>query len=65
MTARMNRRLYGFFTKRLDEAGLEQVPNGRVDRGKRWDLGALLRTVVGAMLVGAESLADVEELTIG
>ena len=63
MTARMNRRLYGFFTKRLDEAGLELVPDGRDDRGKRWDLGALLRTVVGAMLAGAESLADVEELT--
>ncbi len=43
MTARMNRRLYGFFAKRLDEAGLELVPDGRDDRGKRWDLGALLR----------------------
>jgi hypothetical protein len=43
MTARMNRRLYGFFSKRLDEAGLDQVPDSRDDRGKRWDLGALLR----------------------
>jgi hypothetical protein len=63
MTARMNRRLYDFFTKRLDETRLDQVPDGRDDRGKRWDLGALLRTVVGAMLAGAESLAEVEELT--
>jgi hypothetical protein len=63
MTARMNRRLYGFFTKRLDEAGLDQVPDDRDDRGKRWDLGALLRTAVGAMLAGAQSLADVEELS--
>ncbi len=63
MTARMNRRLYGFFAKRLDEAGLELVPDGRDDRGKRWDLGALLRTVLGAMLTGARSLADVEEMT--
>ncbi len=62
MTARMNRRLYGFFAKRLDEAGLELVPDGRDDRGKRWDLGALLRTVLGAMLTGARSLADVEEI---
>jgi hypothetical protein len=63
MRARKNRRLYGFFTKRLDEAGLDQVPDGRDDRGKRWDLGALLRTAVGAMLAGAQSLADVEELS--
>jgi hypothetical protein len=63
MTARMNRRLYGFFTKRLDEAGLHQVPDGRDHRGKRWDLGALLRTTVGAMLAGAKSLAEVEELS--
>ena len=63
MTARMNRRLYGFFTKRLDEAGLDQVPDARDDRGKRWDLGALLRTAVGAMLAGAKSLGDVEELS--
>jgi hypothetical protein len=40
----MNRHLYGFFSKRLDEAGLDQVPDSRDDRGKRWDLGALLRT---------------------
>jgi hypothetical protein len=32
MTARMNRRLYGFFSKRLDEAGLDQVPDSRDDR---------------------------------
>lgn len=63
MTARMNRRLYGFFTKRLDEIGLDQVPDGRDNRGKRWDLGALLRTVVGGMLAGARSLAEVEELS--
>ncbi len=63
MTARMNRRLYGFFTKRLEEAEFDQVPDGRDERGKRWNLGALLRTVVGAMLAGAQSLADVEELS--
>jgi len=63
MTARMNRRLYGFFSKRLDEAGLELVPDGSHDRGKRCDMGALLRTVVGATLAGAKSLAEVEELS--
>lgn len=60
---RMNRRMYGFFRKRLDEAGLDQVRDARDDRGKRWDLGALLRTLVGAMLAGAKGLADVEELS--
>jgi hypothetical protein len=54
---------FGFFTKRLDEAGLDQVPDGRDDRGNRWDLRALLRTTVGAMLAGAKSLAEVEEHT--
>ncbi len=63
MTARMNRRMYGFFRKRLDEIGLDQVRDNRDDRGKRWDLGALLHTVLGAMLTGARSLADVEEMT--
>ncbi len=63
MTARMNRRMYGFFRKRLDEIGLDQVRDNRDDRGKRWDLGALLHTVLGAMLAGARSLADVEEMT--
>ncbi len=40
-----------------------QVRDNRDDRGKRWDLGALLHTVLGAMLAGARSLADVEEMT--
>jgi hypothetical protein len=31
--------------------------------GKRWDRGALLRTAVGAMLAGAQSQAEVEELS--
>ena len=63
MTARMNRRLYGLLSKRLDEVGLEQVPDRRDERGKRWQLGALLRAVTGAMLGGAKSLAEVEALS--
>jgi hypothetical protein len=63
MTTRMNRRLYGMLAKRLEEAELDRVPDGRDDRGKRWSLPALLRCVLGAMLAGATSLAEVEALS--
>lgn len=64
MTARMNRRIYGMLSKRLDEAALDTVGDGRDDRGKRWSLETLLRSVLGAMLAGARSLADVEALSL-
>ena len=60
MTARMNRRLYALLAKRLDEARLEGVRDPRQPRGKRWALSALLRAVLGGLLSGARSLADVE-----
>ena len=63
MTARMNRRIYGLLGKRLDEIGFDEVRDDRGERGKRWQLGALLRTVTGAMLSGAKSLAEVETLS--
>jgi hypothetical protein len=63
MTARMNRRMYGMVRKRLDEARLDEVPDPRDRRGQRWDLGALLRGVLGAMMAGAKSLAQVEEMS--
>ncbi len=49
--------------KRLDEAALDEVDDRRDERGKRWPLGSLLRAVVGAMLSGSRSLADVEALS--
>jgi hypothetical protein len=55
--------MYGMLRKRLDEVGLDEVPDRRDERGQRWDLGALLRSVVGAMLAGAKSLSDVEALS--
>jgi hypothetical protein len=64
MTARMNRRIYGLLSKRLDEVGFDQVRDDRDERGKRWDLGALLRATTGAMLGGAKSLAEVEALSV-
>jgi len=63
MTARMNRRIYGMLSKRLDEAKLEEVTDERDERGKRWQLPTLLRCVIGAMLAGATSLAQVEEVS--
>ena len=60
MTARMNRRLYGLLTKRLDEAQLDDVRDPRDARGRRWKLSTLLRAVLGGFLAGAQSLADVE-----
>ena len=63
MTARMNRRFFGMLSKRLDEAGLDDVADERDDRGKRWQLGALLRAALGGMLAGAKSLAEVETLS--
>lgn len=63
MAARMNRRLFGMLSKRLDEAGLDEVADERDERGKRWQLGALLRAALGGMLAGAKSLAEVETLS--
>lgn len=63
MAAQMNRRIFGMLAKRLDEAALDEVEDGRDDRGKRWPLGSLLRAAVGAMLSGSRSLFDVEMLS--
>ena len=49
MSSEMNRRLYGLLSNRLDEARLDEVADGRDDRGKRWGLGALLRATRCAM----------------
>lgn len=63
MHTRMNRRIYGLLSKRLDEVGFDEVPDGRDSRGKRWKLGALLRCTVAGMLAGACSVAAVETLS--
>ena len=47
MAARMNRRLFGLLSKRLDELGLDEIHDTRADRGKRWKLGTLLRATSG------------------
>jgi hypothetical protein len=59
----MNRRLLGMLRTRLPEAGLEDIKDPRGDRGKRWSLATLLRTVVIGLAAGCKSLLDLEQLT--
>jgi len=63
MTVRMNRQIYGMLAKRLDEADLGSVPDGRGIHGRKWSLGSLLRAVVGGMVAGKQSLAEVEVMS--
>jgi hypothetical protein len=60
---RLTRRLLGVLKARLPEAALDEVDDPRGARGKRWQLGALLKVVVAAMCAGRKSLAEVEMLT--
>jgi hypothetical protein len=59
----MNRRLLGMLRTRLPEAGLDEICDPRKDRGKRWSLVTLLRTVVIGLAAGCKSLLDLEQLT--
>jgi len=49
--------------KRLDEADLGSVADGRGIQGRKWSLGSLLRAVVGGMVAGQQSLAEVEHMS--
>lgn len=60
---RMNRRLLGMLRTRLPEAGLDDIRDPRDDRGKRWSLATLLRSVVIGLGAGCRSLLDLEQLT--
>ena len=63
MTARMNRQIYPMLAKRLQEADLGSGPDGRGIQGRKWSLGSLLRAVVGGMVAGQQSLAEVEAMS--
>ena len=63
MTARMNRQIYCTLAKRFDEADLGSVPDGRGIHGRKWPLESLLRAVVGGMVAGKQSLAEVEVMS--
>ena len=60
---RRNRRVMGMLKKRLAEARLDEVPDPRDPRGRRWPLGTLLRSAVVGLVSGAQSLGDVERTT--
>jgi hypothetical protein len=62
-TDRINRRLAGMLKARLPEAQLDAVADPRAERGRRWPLPTLLRTVVVGALSGRKSLAEVESMT--
>lgn len=62
-TIRIKRRVMGMLGKRLREAGLDEVDDPRDRRGRRWSLGALLRSVVVAMIAGCSSLKHLECMT--
>lgn len=62
-SSRMKRRTIGMLAKRLREARLDSVEDGRDARGKRWTLLALLSGALLGLIAGARSLKDVEALT--
>jgi len=59
---RLRRRMVGMLLARLPEAQLEAVEDPRDDRGKRWQLAALLTAVVTGAVAGCKSLAQTEAL---
>ncbi len=60
---RFNRRVVGMLKARFPDLGLDRVVDPRSDRGRRWPLATLLRTVLIGLVAGCKSLADVEVLT--
>lgn len=62
-TGRMKRRLIGMLQKRIGEARLDEVPDSRDRRGRRWELGTLLAGALLGLVAGSRSLRDVEQLT--
>lgn len=60
---RMRRRLLHWLAKHLPALELDEVPDPRKARGRRWRIGTLLRTMVMAMVCGAKSLRETETQT--
>jgi hypothetical protein len=60
---RLKRRIVGVLSKRLREAGLDDVEDPRDQRGRRWKLGTLLGAAVLGLVAGCKSLLEVEALT--
>lgn len=60
---RIKRRIAGMFRKRKQELQLAEVKDPRKAQGKRWKSLTLLTATLAAMMAGAKSLSDVEDLT--
>lgn len=63
MDRRLTKRVAGMLRKRLPEAALDDVQDPRSHRGRRRELGTVLRAVVVGMLAGCTSLLELEALT--
>jgi len=60
---RLTRRVAGTLSARLPELHLEQVPDPRDERGRKWSLATMLEATATGIMAGCQSLADVEHLT--
>jgi predicted transposase YbfD/YdcC len=60
---RLTRRVAGLLGARLPELHLEQVPDPRHERGRKWSLATMLRATMAGIMAGCHSLAEVEQLT--
>jgi hypothetical protein len=61
--ARLTRRVAGTLGARLPELQLEDVPDPRHERGRKWSLATMLRATTAGIMAGCQSLAAVEHLT--
>ncbi|MFO0572223.1 MAG: transposase family protein [Polyangiaceae bacterium] len=62
-TGRMKRRVIGVLHKRMGEVRLDQIPDSRDRRGRRWRLDTLLTSALFGLVAGCRSLREVEQLT--
>jgi len=57
------RSISGFLRARLDELGLDEVPDPRSNQGKRWQLQQVLAMVLLGLMAGCKGLVELEELS--
>jgi hypothetical protein len=60
---RLTRRVAGALSARLPELQLQEVPDPRHERGRKWTLATMLRATTAGIMAGCRSLAEVERLT--
>lgn len=57
------RSIAGFLRARLDELGLDEVPDPRNSQGKRWQLRQVISMVLLGLMAGCKGLAELEQLS--